>query len=163
VRSPPGRRPGCPRSSSNWTSFSSLWARACDGLELQLGVDRLHVVGVVAGDEAWFFADGAHVLVHAEHDRVDPVEALVAGELEEPAAELGAEALVLVVVAHDRGHLGGVRAVLLRETAHGHDLWRGLLGPDCDKDHLAVVIDETDAGEALMRDPLRQLDRGEVA
>ncbi len=29
--SPPGRRMRCPRRSSNWTSFSSPWARAWDG------------------------------------------------------------------------------------------------------------------------------------
>ena len=28
VRSVPGRRPGCPRRSSNWTSFFEYWARA---------------------------------------------------------------------------------------------------------------------------------------
>ncbi len=32
--SPPGRRMGCPRSSSNWTSFSSPWARAWHGHEV---------------------------------------------------------------------------------------------------------------------------------
>ena len=30
----PGRRMGCPRRSSNWTSFSSPWARAWDGHEV---------------------------------------------------------------------------------------------------------------------------------
>ena len=29
----PGWRVGCPSSSSNWTNFSSPWARACDGHE----------------------------------------------------------------------------------------------------------------------------------
>ena len=38
----PGRRMGCPRRSSNWTSFSSPWARAWDGHEVvDLAVGRL--------------------------------------------------------------------------------------------------------------------------
>ena len=38
----PGWRVGCPRRSSNWTSFSSHWARAWDGHEVvDLAVGRL--------------------------------------------------------------------------------------------------------------------------
>src|SRR5882757_9976356 len=50
----PGWRVGCPSSSSNWTSFSSRWARAWDGHEVvDLAVGRLDLWATARAVNWW--------------------------------------------------------------------------------------------------------------
>ena len=75
---------------------------------------------------------------------------------DQPAEQLGAEALALLGVGDEDGELGLVRAAQLAQAADGEDrrarpVGVALLGH---QRHLAVVVDEADARQPLVRDAL---------
>ena len=106
-----------------------------------------------------------HRVVSPEDLRGDPLEAPVAADLDQLREQGEAQALALERIADEQRELGLARARLPRQAADG-DQRGGLavlaLALDHQR-HLAVVVDEADPGESLVRDPAVQLHEARIA
>ena len=96
----------------------------------------------------------------AEWDR----SAFIARHLDKPFEQMRAQTLAMEVVADHDGELRLVRADELRQAADADDfeLARLRIPPLGDQRHLAVVVDEAEPYQPLVRDPLAVLHHGGV-
>src|SRR5215217_6515505 len=125
-----------------------------------------HLFGVSAEVEAELLQDALHGAVIEEYLCGDTTQTLGAGDLEEATQEQGADAPALEAVADEDRELrlfgDGAAAA---KAGYAHDLtfpglWIGVLG---DQRHLAVVVYEADARQALVGRALVEVHHVEVA
>src|SRR5580700_412243 len=108
-------------------------------------------------------AQGTHFAVLRKHVRDQLLELGLARYSDQAGVEFRAQAFVLRRVDGHRRQLALVAAVDLAQSSNGQQLgFAGRVLALSDQRHLAVVVDETDAREALMRGPLGELQRLEV-
>ncbi len=111
------------------------------------------------------FCEGFHGLILLQDIGDDAVQFLVSRDLDEPAQQFGAQAAMLIGVAHEHGDFSLVPAVQFAQTPNRNDpiLSRVCVSVVGHQGHLPVVVDEAHADETLVRDARSQAEEVEVS
>src|SRR5271165_5187973 len=110
-------------------------------------------------NEASLLEHPAHTVVFMQNCRGKVPDLLVPGEANQEPYQFASHAPALEQVANDDGHLGFTRLSGLHQPTNADDVL-SVLG---DERHLTVVVDEADARQPFMIDPLLELHPMEIA
>ena len=111
------------------------------------------------------FCEGLHGHILLQDIGDDAVQFLVSRDLNEPAQQFGAQAAMLIEIAHEHGDFSLFPAVQFAQTPDRNDpmLSRVCVSVVGHQRHLPVVVDEAHADETLVRDARIQAEEVEVS